>query len=105
MPTDQPRTYKHQLTEAEFVSAFTATAEEFEARKEEMRGKGVERLTKRELFEGYRIEPNSVPISQLFTFIGETQVYSEWRPFIAIQDLEKPFPGLVHCAPETGPLC
>ena len=51
MTPGQPRTYKYQLTAEEFRFAFTATAEEFEPRKEEMRGKGVERLTGAEVQE------------------------------------------------------
>ncbi len=45
MTTDTPRTYKHQISADDFIFAFTATEAEFATRADELRNKGVERLT------------------------------------------------------------
>lgn len=53
MTRERPRTYKYQLTTEKFKFASTATGEEFAVRADEMRSKGVERLTGAEIFDDY----------------------------------------------------
>ncbi len=94
MPTDPPRTYKHQLSEAEFVFAFTATAEEFAERADEMRGKGVERVTHQELEEQYGINTGFYPDNQWFTYVSEAEIKANGAN-LELTDLTEPVPGLV----------
>ena len=94
MTTEQPRTYKYQLTAEEFRFAFTATAEEFEPRKEEMRGKGVERLMGAEVRERSGLVRN-LDDDRVFTLIAETEIIAEPNQSITLQNIQAPVPGLV----------
>lgn len=93
MNTEQPRTYKHQLTAEEFIFAFTATSETFAVRAEEMRGKGVERLTGRELWGRDYNLASGKQSDHLFTLLTDVEITGEYG--VKIMDLEQPVPHLL----------
>ena len=95
MTTEQPRTYKYQLSTEDFTFAFTATDDEFRPREEEMRGKGVERLTGIEVKEKYSIHLSVDTKKNLFTYINEAEIGTAVNEVITFKNLTKPVPGLV----------
>ncbi len=75
--------------------AFTATKTEFAARADEMKEKGVERLTMEEILMSYGILLEYEESKAFFTVIAGTQIVAETNEPITFQDIQVPVQGLL----------
>ncbi|GAB2599780.1 hypothetical protein [Spirosoma areae] len=98
MPAESPQTYRNQLSPEDFVFAVSATEEEFKERKEEMRSKGVERLTGLALQQRYTdIQTGEEADTQtkLYTCINETEIGAGKGTSITVENIRGGVPTLV----------
>lgn len=95
MSPDQPWTYKHQLTADEFIFVFTAIEADFTLRADEMRGKGVERLTGEESQRRYNVHTGHETKNELFTCINETKIQADTDGRISLLNIQQRVPDLV----------